>query len=88
MTQDYPSTQQHPLFRLIHYMRPHRDRVIVAVLFSILNKLFDIAPPALIGAAVEIVVNREQSFFARLGIESVERQLMVLAGVTLFIWVF
>ena len=78
---------QHPLVRLISYARPHRRRVFIASAFSILNKIFDIAPPILIGVAVDIVVQREDSFLAGLGIVDVQEQLIVLAGLTLFIWV-
>jgi ATP-binding cassette, subfamily B, bacterial len=80
-------SQKHPLVRLISYMRPFRGRVIIAVTFSVLNKIFDIAPPMLIGLAVEIVVNREDSYFAKLGVESVDNQLIALAIVTLIIWI-
>ncbi|MGJ3238238.1 MAG: ABC transporter ATP-binding protein [Anaerolineae bacterium] len=77
----------HPLIRLIHYMRPHQGRVNLAIFFSILNKIFDLAPPALIGVAVEIVVNREESIFARWGFVDPAQQLLLLAGITLFVWV-
>jgi ATP-binding cassette subfamily B protein len=46
----------------------------------VLNKLFDLAPPAPIGAAVDIVVSRESSFIARLGVADVESQLWLLAA--------
>ena len=36
----------------------------LATLYSILNKLFDLAPPVLIGAAVDIVVSAESSVLA------------------------
>ncbi|MBN1565045.1 MAG: ABC transporter ATP-binding protein [Anaerolineae bacterium] len=81
------AVKAHPLKRLLSYARPHRRTVYLATLFSILNKIFDIAPPALIGAAVDIVVQREDSFIAKLGVVKVEDQLLVLAGITLFIWV-
>jgi ATP-binding cassette, subfamily B, bacterial len=81
------STQGHPLVRLIRYARPHRGRVLLASLFSILNKTFDLAPPLLIGAAVDIVVQREDSFLAGLGVVDVFDQLMVLAVITLAVWV-
>jgi ATP-binding cassette subfamily B protein len=77
----------HPLPRLLSYTRQHRRRVWIATLFSVLNKLFDLAPPALIGAAVDIVVKREDSLLARFGVENVETQLVVLAGLTLFVWI-
>lgn len=84
MTQNNKS---HPLVRLLDYMRPHRMRVNLAILFSILNKIFDLAPPALIGVAVEIVVNRENSVFARFGFVEPAEQLTVLAIITLIVWV-
>jgi ATP-binding cassette subfamily B protein len=76
-----------PLIRLFGYMRPHRGRVISAIVYSILNKIFDLAPPALIGAAVDIVVQGEDSLIAGLGIVDVQQQFVALALVTLIIWI-
>lgn len=81
------TSRRHPLTRLISYSRPHRGQVVLATVFSILNKVFDLAPPALIGAAVDIVVQQQDSFFAQLGIEDVSNQLWALAAVTLVIWI-
>lgn len=53
---------------------------------SILNKLFDLAPPALIGAAVDTVVEQENSLLARWGVVDVKDQLVVLAIATVVIW--
>lgn len=78
--------QQHPLVRLWLYARPHRRQMIIATLFSILNKVFDLAPPLLIGMAVDIVVKREDSWIAALGFEDVSTQLWILAGLTVIIW--
>ena len=61
------ATHAHPLRRLLRYAARHRRTIVVATLHSILNKLFDLAPPVLIGAAVDIVVSREDSFIAQLG---------------------
>lgn len=83
-TQNKPSA---PLFRLLQYLRPYRSRVNIAMAFSIFNKIADLAPPALIGVAVEIVVNRENSIFARFGIAEPADQLIVLAIITLFVWI-
>lgn len=80
-----PSTQR-PLGRLLRYARGHRRQLIFATVFSILNKLFDLAPPVLIGAAVDIVVSRQSSFIASLGYPDVNTQLWILAGFTLVIW--
>lgn len=73
--------------RLLRYAKHHRRSVILASSFSVLNKIFDLAPPALIGVAVDVVTRREDSFIADLGIAEVSDQLWALAGVTLFIWI-
>ena len=62
---------QEPLRRLIRYTQPYRRRIWLASLCSVLNKIFDLAPPALIGAAVDVVVQQEDSFLSRLGIVEV-----------------
>ena len=48
----------HPLNRLWNYAIPHRRAMVVASLYSVLNKIFDLAPPILIGAAVDVVVQQ------------------------------
>ena len=78
----------HPLMRLWRYARGHHRQVTLATAFSILNKTFDLAPPLLIGVAVDVVVAQEDSFLARLGIVNVATQLWVLALLTLIIWGF
>ncbi|MBT7191955.1 MAG: ABC transporter ATP-binding protein [Anaerolineae bacterium] len=62
--------------------------MVLASLYSILNKIFDLAPPILIGAAVDVVVAQEDSLLAKLGVQDTGTQLLVLAGLTVFIWVF
>nr|WP_199318085.1 ABC transporter ATP-binding protein [Arthrospira platensis] len=57
-----------------------------ASICSILNKIFDLAPPVLIGAAVDVVVNEQDSFIARWGIENVQTQLIVLSIISGIIW--
>ncbi len=82
-------TQQpsHPLSRLWNYAVPHRRAMVLASLYSILNKLFDLAPPLLIGAAVDVVVQQQDSLLAKLGVQDTGTQLLVLAGVTVAVWV-
>ncbi len=90
MTEDLPgtrrSTSDGPFIRLLRYCAPHRQAIALATLFSVLNKLFDLAPPLLIGAAVDIVVSKETSFVAKLGVTAVDSQLWLLAAITLAIW--
>lgn len=80
-------TKGHPLIRLIRYARGQRRQIITAAAFSVLNKIFDLAPPALIGVAVDVVTRREDSFISDLGVTDVSNQLWVLAGITLVIWI-
>ena len=83
-----PNTKKsHPLVRLWGYARGHRRAMVVASLYSILNKIFDLAPPLLIGAAVDTVVEQQNSLVARLGVVDVSQQLLVLAGASVVIWV-
>ena len=84
-----PKTKKsHPLIRLWGYAGSHRRDMLLASTYSILNKLFDLAPPLLIGAAVDTVVQQQDSFIAHLGISDVGNQLLVLAGLTVIIWGF
>ena len=76
----------HPLWRLITYGKAYRPQILIAGVCSILNKLFDLAPPALIGTAVDIVVQQEDSFLGRWGITDVTQQLWMLAFLSLIIW--
>lgn len=72
--------------RLLAYTRGERGRVASATLCSVLNKLFDIAPEILIGMAVDVVVNRQDSLLARWGISSLQQQLAWLGVATFLIW--
>jgi ATP-binding cassette subfamily B protein len=77
----------HPLRRLIRYARPHRRQTLLASACSVLNKLFDLAPEALIGVAVDVVVRGRQSVIASLGFADPRQQLVVLAAITFVVWV-
>ena len=74
------------LARLLRQLQPHRRTVVLASLCSILNKLFDLAPPVLIGLAVDVVVQQNTSWLASRGFQTVPSQLTLLAGVTFVIW--
>jgi ATP-binding cassette, subfamily B, bacterial len=82
-----PTSSAHPLGRLWRYARAHRRRVVVAAGFSVANKLFDLAPPLLIGMAVDTVVERSDSLLARFGVVDLREQLVVLALLSAVIWV-
>lgn len=54
---------------------------------SLANKFFDVLPELLIGVAVDVVVNEGDSMVGRLtGLEDRFEQLLVLAAVTVVIW--
>lgn len=76
----------HPLQRLFNYDRIYRSQALQASINSVLNKTFDLAPPYLIGIAVDIVVKRDQSWIAQLGVTSIPGQLTVISLLTLLIW--
>ena len=80
------SVRSHPLVRLFKYARPFRRRLAWATTFSILNKIFDLAPPFIIGAAVDVVVQKQDSVIAKLGFPDPFHQLVFLAIATAIIW--
>jgi len=81
------SAAGHPLRRLFRYARPYRRDAGLASLYSVLNKVFDVLPEALIGVAVDIVVNQRDSFLARMGVVEPLHQLVLLTGITVLVWV-
>jgi ATP-binding cassette, subfamily B, bacterial len=65
-----------------------RARFCWAVVFSTINKVADVVPELLIGAAVDVVVRAEGSFVASaLGVESRYAQLAWLAVINAVVWV-
>ncbi|KZE35066.1 ABC transporter ATP-binding protein [Crenobacter luteus] len=78
----------HPLKKLFDHARRYRRDALLASVYSIANKLFDILPEVLIGVAVDVVVSRQDSFLARLGFVDVKVQLVVLGVLTVAIWGF
>jgi len=75
-----------PLNRLLEYLKPKRSKVRKAAFHSVLNKIFDLAPPLLIGLSVDIVVQKEASFISDFGVQSVMGQLSIVAVLSLFVW--
>ena len=61
--------------------------MLLASLCSVLNKVWDLAPPVLIGMAIDVVATREDSFLAQMGYPDVYDQLYILTGFTVVIWV-
>lgn len=77
----------HPFRRLLDYASTYKRRIALATLYSALGKIFDIAPPILIGVAVDTVVEQRNSLLAGFGIANPSEQLLVLGIVTLIVWI-
>jgi ATP-binding cassette, subfamily B, bacterial len=77
----------HPLKRLFSYGKQYRWQTWQAIIWSIFNKLCDVAPEILIGIAVDVVVKKQDSFIASWGIRDIEHQLILLTVVTVVVWV-
>ena len=77
-----------PLRQLWRHGRRHRPRMVLACVFSVLNKICDVAPELLIGVAVDVVVNTDESLVEKLtGIESRTNQIYLLAAITVVVWI-
>lgn len=80
-------TQNSALLRLIKYSKKHNRSVILASVFSFINKVFDLAPEILIGVAIDVVTRKSDSFLSQTGYTDPWHQIQILAGLTLLIWV-
>ena len=71
---------------LFNYALDQGTKVRRGIIYSILNKIFDLAPPILIGIAIDIVVEGSDSFIGNFGYTDRRQQLIILAILTLIIW--
>ena len=79
-------TIEKPLRSILKRSDAPKAKIRLAILCSILNKIWDLAPPLLIGIAVDVVVQKEDSLLADWGIIDHWNQLIVLAVATFVIW--
>ena len=77
---------ERPLRTILSRSDAPKGKIRLAILCSILNKIWDLAPPLLIGVAVDVVVQKEDSLLAQWGIVDPWNQLIVLAIATFVIW--
>ena len=82
-----------PLRRLWRYAGPYRRRTAWATTCSVLNKLFDLAPPLLIGLAVDVVASAIDgdaggAFLADVGFTTSRAQIVGIAILTFVVWAF
>ena len=71
---------------LFNYALEQDTKVRRGIIYSVLNKIFDLAPPVLIGIAIDIVVEGSDSFIGNLGYSDRRQQLIILAVLTFIIW--
>ncbi|NJL89188.1 MAG: ABC transporter ATP-binding protein [Coleofasciculaceae cyanobacterium SM2_1_6] len=77
---------QAPLRRLINYGSRYQTQIWLAIAASILNKIFDLAPPALIGVAVDIIIKKQDSIIAQIGIVDLWQQFVFISLLSFIIW--
>jgi len=75
-----------PLHRLLSSLKQQQRLILAATSCSVINKLLDLAPPVLIGLAIDVVVQEQTSWLARLGFNTVPSQLALLAFLSFLIW--
>jgi len=82
-----PKNSTSPLKRLLNYGSQYRLQIWQATLFTIINTILDLAPPWLIGVAIDILVEKQNSFIAKLGVREIIWQFFLLTVVTIIIWI-
>ncbi|WP_235498905.1 ABC transporter ATP-binding protein [Knoellia sp. Soil729] len=83
-----PADPDRPLHALWQRHRRYRGRLVAAVTMSTVNKVADVVPELLIGAAVDVVVRGNDSFVGSvLGVDSRYAQLGWLAVINVVVWV-
>ena len=74
--------------RFFKYAKKWRIKIYLATFYSVINKLFDIAPEILLGIAVDVVTSSGDNFLDFFGIHGSEHQVITLAVLTFGIWAF
>ena len=77
---------QNPIIRLYFNLSKEKSLILFAFFSSIINRILDLAPPVIIGLAVDIVVKEQNSWISNFGISDVSKQLILLAIISGFIW--
>ena len=80
------SNNQNSIVRLYLNLREERRLLFFAFVSSIINRILDLAPPEIIGLAVDIVVKEQNSWIGNFGIKDVPFQLLFLAFASGIVW--
>jgi ATP-binding cassette, subfamily B, bacterial len=82
------SNKLSPLQRLLNYGQQYRGQIYQASTYSVINTVLDLAPPWLVGIAVDILVQQQDSYIAKFGIKEVVWQFALLSLITVIVWIF
>ena len=74
--------------RFFKYAKKWRVKIYLATIYSVINKIFDIAPEILLGIAVDVVTSSNDNFLDYFGVHGSEDQVVTLAVLTFGIWAF
>ena len=77
---------QNPIIRLYKNISKEKNLLVFAFSSSVINRVLDLAPPVIIGLAVDIVVQEQNSWISKIGIVEVPNQLIILALLSGLIW--
>jgi ATP-binding cassette subfamily B protein len=77
----------YPLPSLFDCGYQYLQQILLAIACSVLNKIFDLAPPALIGIAVDVVVKQQDSIIAQWGIKDIFGQFLIVSLLTVITWI-
>ena len=80
------TNNQNSIARLYLNLREERRLLFFAFVSSIINRILDLAPPVIIGLAVDIVVKEQNSWIGSFGIKDVPLQLLFLAFASGIVW--
>jgi ATP-binding cassette subfamily B protein len=75
-----------PFVALLTRTRKHQKKAVVALAASFLDRLFEAAPPAMIGMALDVVTRGSGSALARFGLRTVPAQLSALGIIAGAVW--
>ncbi len=75
-----------PIIRLYSNISKEKNLLYFAFISSVINRILDLAPPVIIGLAVDIVVKEQSSWIAQIGIKEVPTQLIILSLLSGLIW--
>ncbi|MFA5999342.1 MAG: ABC transporter ATP-binding protein [Candidatus Babeliales bacterium] len=75
------------LVGLLSFTSPHKKSILLASIYSVINKVCDIIPEILMSVAIDVVVSQEKSVIAQFGVLDPMYQLYVVSGLMATFWI-